>query len=412
MDLEKGIQLINIDDIIPNRFQPRLAFDERELKELSESIKQHGIIQPLVLRQIGEKYEIIAGERRYKASCLAGLKQVPAIIMNVDDGKSAELAVVENIQRKDLTAVEEAQSYKKLLDKGMTQEELATKLGVAQSTVANKVRLLALDDEIQQALLSNKISERHARSMLQIMDRNIQKQILRRIIEERLTVKQTDEIINKILGKNTELNEVAAKEDIFDLNVDNIKNNAEDLFKEAPEKSFEDLMKKQDEITIKTIVEEPVKVLPEIDLMPKVELPRPIFDTSLMEEKSEVPYTSPIIPETQEIKEKNEVFETPEILDFDSSIKDPLSMPEEIKISEPEILIQEEYKPNQIIEEFRNQQPQEMSSIPEPVGNSLGDAINSAREFKNTLTNKGFRVNTEEFDFEDMYQIVIKIQKD
>src|SRR5574344_916862 len=127
MDIEKVIQLINVDDIIPNRFQPRLAFKEEELKELSDSIKQHGIIQPLVLRQIGDKYEIIAGERRYKASCLAGLTQVPAVIMNVDDGKSAEIAVVENIQRKDLTAIEEAQSYKKLLDNGMTQEELAQK---------------------------------------------------------------------------------------------------------------------------------------------------------------------------------------------------------------------------------------------------------------------------------------------
>lgn len=412
MDLEKGIQLINVDDIIPNRFQPRLAFDERELKELSESIKQHGIIQPLVLRQIGEKYEIIAGERRYKASCIAGLKQVPAIIMNVDDGKSAELAVVENIQRKDLTAVEEAQSYKKLLDKGMTQEELATKLGVAQSTVANKVRLLALDEEIQQALLSNKISERHARSMLQISDRNVQKQILHKIIEERLTVKQADEIINKILGKNTVVNEVAAKEDIFDLNVDNIKNNAEDLFKEAPSKSFEDLMKKQEEIPTETILEESIKVLPEIDLMPKVEEARPIFDTPVTEEKNEMQFTSPEILETPVIEEKNEEFETPEILDFDSSIKDPLTMPEVTKMPESEVLVQEEYKPNQIIEEFRNQQPQVIPSEPEPTGNSLGDAINSVREFKNTLTTKGFRINTEEFDFEDMYQIVIKIQKD
>ena len=110
MDLEKGVKLINIDDIIPNRFQPRLAFNENELKELSDSIKQHGVIQPLVLRQIGDKYEIIAGERRYKASTMAGLRQVPAVIMNVDDNKSAEIAVVENIQRKDLTAIEEAQS--------------------------------------------------------------------------------------------------------------------------------------------------------------------------------------------------------------------------------------------------------------------------------------------------------------
>ena len=110
---EKEIKEISIEEIIPNRFQPRLAFDERELKELSDSIKMHGIIQPLVLRRINDKYEIIAGERRYKAACLAGLAKVPAIIMEIDDNKSAELAVVENLQRKNLTAIEEAQSYKK-----------------------------------------------------------------------------------------------------------------------------------------------------------------------------------------------------------------------------------------------------------------------------------------------------------
>lgn len=113
MNHENEIVNVRIDEIIPNRFQPRLAFDEKELNELADSIKMHGIIQPLVLRRIGDKYEIIAGERRYKASVLAGLTQVPAVIMNIDDQKSAEVAVVENLQRKDLTAIEEAQSYKK-----------------------------------------------------------------------------------------------------------------------------------------------------------------------------------------------------------------------------------------------------------------------------------------------------------
>ena len=116
MNHENEIVNVRIDEIIPNRFQPRLAFDEKELNDLADSIKLHGIIQPLVLRRIGDKYEIIAGERRYKASVLAGLTQVPAVIMNIDDQKSAEVAVVENLQRKDLTAIEEAQSYKKILD--------------------------------------------------------------------------------------------------------------------------------------------------------------------------------------------------------------------------------------------------------------------------------------------------------
>ena len=140
MNHENEIVNVRIDEIIPNRFQPRLAFDEKELNELADSIKMHGIIQPLVLRRIGDKYEIIAGERRYKASVLAGLTQVPAVIMNIDDQKSAEVAVVENLQRKDLTAIEEAQSYKKILDMGyLTQEELATRMGVAQSTSTKSI---------------------------------------------------------------------------------------------------------------------------------------------------------------------------------------------------------------------------------------------------------------------------------
>lgn len=389
MDLEKGIKLVNVDDIIPNRFQPRLAFNENELNELAESIKQHGVIQPLVLRQIGDKYEIIAGERRYKASCLAGLREVPAVIMNVDDDKSAEIAVVENIQRKDLTAVEEAQSYKKLLDKGLTQEELATKLGVAQPTIANKIRLLALDEEVQQALLSNKISERHARSMLQLADKNMQIQILHKVMEERLTVKQTDELINKTLGKSPAPKEVAPKEDIFNLNVDNIKNEAENLFETEPVKSFDDLMKKQDEIPVSNPV---VENTPQenYEFIPRVEPPRPI------EPFNEAPK-----------EETTVIMDTPEILDFDADIKEPLIIPE----IEP--VKQETIPTNQIIEEFRSQKEEEppIETI-EPEGNSLSDAIKSTRDLKSALAAKGFRVNTEEFDFEDMYQIVIKIQKD
>ena len=134
--MEKDIQLIPIEDIIPNRFQPRLAFDEAGLTELSESIKQHGIIQPLVLRRLGDKFEIIAGERRYKAATMAGLQKVPAIISNIDDNKSAEVALVENIQRRNLTAIEEAKSYKSLLDRGyLTQEQLADILKTSQANI-------------------------------------------------------------------------------------------------------------------------------------------------------------------------------------------------------------------------------------------------------------------------------------
>ena len=167
MQMESQIVQVNIDDIIPNRFQPRLSFDDQGLKELAASIKEHGIIQPLVLRKLGSKYEIIAGERRYKASQMAGLNTVPAVISNIDDNSSAEVALVENIQRRDLTPIEEARSYKNLLDKGyLTQEQLAKKMGISQSAIANKLRLLNLDDEVQQGLLEGRISERHARALL------------------------------------------------------------------------------------------------------------------------------------------------------------------------------------------------------------------------------------------------------
>ena len=169
MNLESTVLQVHVEDIIPNRFQPRLNFDEQGLQELADSIKEHGIIQPLVLRKLGNKYEIIAGERRYKAAQMAGLTTVPAVIANIDDNKSAEVALVENVQRRDLTAIEEARSYKSLLDKGyLTQDQLAKRMGLSQPSVANKLRLLNLDEEVQEALLEQKISERHARSLLKL----------------------------------------------------------------------------------------------------------------------------------------------------------------------------------------------------------------------------------------------------
>ena len=198
MDKEKEIIQVSLDDIIPNRFQPRLSFDEQGLNELAESIKQHGIIQPLVLRKIGDKYEIIAGERRYKASYIAGLSEVPAVIINLNDNESAEVAIVENIQRKDLSPIEEAKSYKKLLDRGyLTQDQLAGRMGKTQATISNKLRLLNLDDEVQDALLNNKISERHARSLLRLEDKNDQKEVLHEILENRLNVRDTENLISE-----------------------------------------------------------------------------------------------------------------------------------------------------------------------------------------------------------------------
>ena len=204
MEEERKVVILKIDDILPNRFQPRIQFNENAINELAESIKLHGVIQPIVVRKISDKYEIIAGERRYKASIIAGKTTIPAIVTTLDDRNSAEVALIENVQRQDLTPIEEAISYKKILDMGyINQQELGAKLGKKQSTIANKLRLLNLNDEVQEALMENKISERHARSLLRL-DGKKQILMLNRIINERLTVRKTDQEIAKLLSDSEE----------------------------------------------------------------------------------------------------------------------------------------------------------------------------------------------------------------
>ncbi len=417
---------VSVEDIIPNRFQPRLAFDEKALKELSESIKIHGIIQPLVLRRLNDKFEIIAGERRYKAACMAGLTKVPAIIKEIDDNKSAEIAVVENLQRKNLTAIEEAQSYKKILDKGyLTQEELAARMGVSQPTIANKLRLLNLNQEVQDALLGNKISERHARSLLAITDQNIQVQMLRRIISERLTVRQTDEEISKLLGRpiNTqppkeesnifdtpktnlgqsgnienqfsspvevqpevaqENKEVFSSKDIndniFNVNTEEIKTHSEDIIKTPEPANLDMLLKKENEIEDQR----------QFDPVPpkKIDLEETEANVNMGDivDESKVPFNPFIEPEK------------PEVMDFFTPSSEPL----------------QQETTNSIINEFREMKAEnsvETTNEPE-VKNNFVSAINTSRDTINKLKASGLNVESEEFDFEDMYQIIIKIRKD
>ena len=201
---EAQVVYLKLDDIIPNRFQPREVFDEGALEELSESIKEHGVIQPVIVRPKDGKYELIAGERRCKASALAGLTSVPAIVREMDDKESAKISLLENLQRKNLSAIEEARTYKKILElENMSQEQLAKTMGKSQPMIANKIRLLALPEEVQDALIKNQISERHARSLLTIKDKETQLMMLERIKNERLTVRELDAEIKK-LGTNKE----------------------------------------------------------------------------------------------------------------------------------------------------------------------------------------------------------------
>ena len=387
MNHENEIVNVRIDEIIPNRFQPRLAFDEKELNELADSIKMHGIIQPLVLRRIGDKYEIIAGERRYKASVLAGLTQVPAVIMNIDDQKSAEVAVVENLQRKDLTAIEEAKKKKKILDMGyLTQEELATRMGVAQSTIANKLRLLNLTIPVKEALLHNKISERHARSLLNITDNNLQISMLNRIIAERLTVRQTDEEINKLLGKTPK--------------TDNTPKVTPPIVETKEDKPVEDIIPNQIDI------EQEKKASKDI-----IEEYKPKDIDALLAPQSET-----ITNETKPKEEKQTFNAEPELINpFQEVDTEPVIMDFDVSNQTFENPVKDtpiETKDSSIIEEYRNQEETPKVQETSTSTKSISKAINQAREEARKIEEMGFDVDTEEFDFEDMYQIIIKIKKD
>ncbi len=196
---DEVIQL-DISKIVPNKFQPRNIFNDDKISELSESIKEHGVIQPIVVRKSGEIYEIIAGERRYRASKQLGLDVIPAIVRAYDDKQSASVAIVENIQREDLTAIEEALAYKQLIDlHKITQATLAKQMGKSQSTVANKIRLLNLNMVVQEAVLRRVVTERHARALLGVKDEELQVELLRQIIEKDLNVSDAERLIEETL---------------------------------------------------------------------------------------------------------------------------------------------------------------------------------------------------------------------
>ncbi|PIP28363.1 MAG: chromosome partitioning protein ParB [Candidatus Moranbacteria bacterium CG23_combo_of_CG06-09_8_20_14_all_35_22] len=207
LEEKNGISEIEISKIIPNPYQPRTVFDETKLSELADSIKEHGIIQPIVVSKSGGQYQIIAGERRFQAAKIAGLSNVPVIIRKTDDQQKLELAIVENVQRQDLNLIEEAKSYLKLTNEfGLTQEEIAKKLGKNRSSVANKVRLLNLPIEIQKALIEGKLTEGHAKLLLAIPNPERQKAFYEMIIKNALTVRQTEDKTKEISVKTHKRN--------------------------------------------------------------------------------------------------------------------------------------------------------------------------------------------------------------
>lgn len=194
------VQFLKIDDIVPNPFQPRKTFNEEALQDLADSIKEFGVIQPLLVRRTDNGYELVAGERRLRASKLAQLDEIPAIIKELTDKEMAELAMIENLQREDLHYLEEAEGFQQLIANfGFTQDELARRMGKKQSTVANKLRLLKLSPEVRSILVQDQLTERHARALLKIDDHNIQMEILESIRQKDLNVRETEALIQAVL---------------------------------------------------------------------------------------------------------------------------------------------------------------------------------------------------------------------
>lgn len=195
----KQIQDIELDKIVPNRYQPRREFSDDSIKELAETLDKDGLLQPIVVREDGEdQYEIIAGERRYRAAKSLNWETIPAIVNNMNDDQAASLALIENLQREDLNPIDEAKAYTNLMKlNDLTQTALAKDMGKSQSYVANKLRLLKLDDDVQKALIEGKITARHGRALLNLSDDD-QERVLKEIEEKGLNVKQTEEIAKDV----------------------------------------------------------------------------------------------------------------------------------------------------------------------------------------------------------------------
>lgn len=395
MDSVREVVYLPLDDIIPNRFQPREVFDEEALRELSASIKEHGVIQPIIVRQIDNKYEIIAGERRYKAASLAGLTTIPAIIRNLDDKESSKVALIENLQRRDLNAIEEARTYEKILaiDHNITQEGLARSMGKSQAVIANKLRLLSLPEEVQEAILKDQISERHARSLLTLKDSRSQIEMLNKIRNERLTVRELDLEIKKMLGKNegsnNELKEIIDKKVVPDS-----RSIAEMLEgdKSASEQLDIDGINNLEDNYIGTLKYQA------IERNQNKELKYDTFDDDDNDEEDE-PIIEPKkekIPKEPSFREE-EIFDTgegnlPKLNDNLNKINELLNTPI-VEAQKVEVLDDNGYiKEGQKYKGFKG-------------------IIDIVRNTVSVMKDSGYVVETEEIDYDDNYQIVIKVDK-
>jgi len=210
---EENVQEIDIKKIVANEKQPRRGFDESKLEELADSMKQHGVLQPVILRKKGNKYELVAGERRWRAAAKAGIEKIPAIVRELNDSDVMEIALIENLQREDLNPIEEAMAYKSLIDDfGLTQEELSKRVGKSRSQIANTVRLLNLDKEIQDLVYENKLTAGHARALLSIQDSKERLKLANMISKEALSVRQTEQLVKKLVDERSKAKKHKPKE--------------------------------------------------------------------------------------------------------------------------------------------------------------------------------------------------------
>lgn len=214
---EKGDTLLSLNDIEPNREQPRKYFDEEALSELADSIAKHGVIQPLLVRPLSDGgYQLIAGERRWRASRIAGLSEVPVVIREMSDQQAAELALIENLQREDLNPIEEAEGFKLLMDRyNFTQEQAAERVGKSRPAVANALRLLALPEEILDLVKSGKLSAGHARTILPITDKTLLTKLVGEIMSKELSVRETERLVKTLSKPAEEKSTKKAKRDPF-----------------------------------------------------------------------------------------------------------------------------------------------------------------------------------------------------
>ena len=373
---ENEVVYLYLDDIIPNRFQPREVFDNNALKELALSIKEHGVIQPIIVRKIGSKYEIIAGERRYKASTMAGLTKIPAIVKNLDDKESSKVALIENLQRKDLTPIEEARTYQKILELDeMTQEELAISMGKSQSAVSNKLRLLSLPEEVQEALLHEEISERHARSLLNLNDPNKQVELLRRIISSRMTVRDLDKEIKMLQGS--------------------IPPNTVSQIKEEPIKVQEEQVKSTENLEFLGGINHRIQPLEE----PKKEPVRVtdnmfIKETSTNNNKTEEPIGTNELPGLVKPEIKETKIEIEPLLTRNNASN------EQHDVDTIEVLDFDEKNPTPRIIPLKS------------ISKTYTTAVNDIRNTINNLQREGYHLDFKEQDENGYYEIILRINKE